>query len=276
MLMNRSTAGTLGRETVRILEAGRYTNLAGEMVEIADAVARSVAGTCSYPPDASLPGVPLGDRTTRFEVENESTLAAARRLVREGHRPVALNFASAKHPGGGFLGGARAQEESLARSSGLYACINGNPMYEFHRRHGDAMYTDYAIYSPDVPVFRDDDGTLLTRPCLCSLITSPAVNAKAVLKQGRRRRTEIREAMDRRVRKVLAIAAAQEHEALVLGAWGCGVFGNDCAVVAELFRRALAYHFRGVFARVVFAVLDWSEERRFIGPFERLFRASSA
>ena len=57
--------------------------------------------------------------------------------------------ASAKHPGGGFLGGARAQEESLARSSGLYACINGNPMYDHHKAHGDAMYTDYAIYSPD-------------------------------------------------------------------------------------------------------------------------------
>jgi uncharacterized protein (TIGR02452 family) len=70
---------------------------------------------------------------------------------------------------------------------------------------------------------------------------------------------------------VLAIGAQHGHEALVLGAWGCGVFGNDSQEIAELFRRALAYHFQAVFAKVIFAVLDWSEERRFIGPFQDLF-----
>jgi uncharacterized protein (TIGR02452 family) len=275
MLMKRSTAGELGRETVRILDAGRYTNPAGEVVEISDVLARSVEGTCSYPPDASLPKVPLGDKQTDVGVRNESTLAAAWQLVQQGHRPVALNFASAKHAGGGFLGGARAQEESLARSSGLYACINGNPMYDFHRAHGDAMYSDYAIYSPDVPVFRDDEGKLLDRPYLCSFITSPAANTKVVLERDRRRRAEIRDAMQRRIQKVLGIAAAHGHEALVLGAWGCGVFGNDSEEVAELFQRALAYHFQGVFSKVIFAVLDWSEERRFIGPFQQLFVPSN-
>ncbi|MBL8793381.1 MAG: TIGR02452 family protein [Planctomycetia bacterium] len=271
--MKRSTAGELGRDTVRILEAGRYRTASGQVIETADAVARSVAGTCSYPPDVALPGVPLGNRATRVEVANESTLAAALRLVARGQRPAALNFASAKHPGGGFLGGARAQEESLARSSGLYACINGNPMYAYHQASSDALYSDYAIYSPDVPVFRDDDGQLLSEPYLCAFITSPAPNAKVVLERDRRRRADIRSALERRIRKVLAIAAHHGHEALVLGAWGCGVFGNDGEEVAELFRRALAYEFQGVFAEVIFAVLDWSEERRFIGPFEAAFGA---
>jgi len=269
MHMKRSTAGELGRDTVRLLEAGRYRTASGQVIEIADAVARSVAGTCSYPPDVSLPGVPLGNRATRVEVANESTLAAARRLVERGLRPAALNFASAKHPGGGFLGGARAQEESLARSSGLYACIKNNPMYGYHRAHSDALYSDYALYSPDVPVFRDDEGQLLDEPYLCAFITSPAPNAKAV---GRKRHhDEIHSALERRIRKVLTIAAHHGHEALVLGAWGCGVFGNDGEEVAELFRRALAYEFQGVFGEVIFAVLDWSEERRFIGPFQAAF-----
>jgi uncharacterized protein (TIGR02452 family) len=272
--MNRSNRAEMGRESVRILEAGRYTNPAGASVEIADALTRSVADTCSYPPDAFLPKVPLGDKSVRIAVENQSTLAAARRFVEEGHRPVALNFASARHPGGGFLGGAQAQEESLARSSGLYACINGNPMYAFHQARSDALYTDYAIYSPDVPVFRDDDGTLLPAPYLCSFITSPSPNAKVVLERDRHRRAEIRDALDRRIRKVLAIAAHNGHDALVLGAWGCGVLGNDGREVAELFQQALAHDFQGVFARVIFAVLDWSEERRFIGPFESLIQPS--
>jgi uncharacterized protein (TIGR02452 family) len=215
-----------------------------------------------------------GDRPTRFEVKNESTLAAARRLVEAGQRPAALNFASAKHPGGGFLGGARAQEESLARASALYATIQGNPMYDFHKAQSDALYSDYAIYSPDVPVFRDDEGALLPKPYLCSFITCPAVNAKVALERDRGRRREIREAMDVRIRKVLAIAASHGHEALVLGAWGCGVFGNDSQEVAELFHSALTKQFAGVFGTVVFAVLDWSEERRFIGPFQKMFASA--
>jgi len=56
-----------------------------------------------------------------------------------------------------------------------------------------------------------------------------------------------------------------------LGAWGCGVFGNDSQEVAELFQRALAYHFQGVFRQDHLRVLDWSEERRFIEPFQKLF-----
>jgi uncharacterized protein (TIGR02452 family) len=274
MLMKRSTAAELGRNTVRILEARCYTNPAGQVVEIGDLLDRSVQGTRSFSPDHELPSVQPGDtEQTQIEVENESTLAAAHRLVQSGFRPVALNFASAKHPGGGFLGGARAQEESLARSSGLYACLVGNPMYDFHKSQGDPLYSNYAIYSPGVPVLRDDEGVLLLKPYLCSFITSPAVNAKVALERDRSARPRIREAMRLRIDNVLTVAAMHGHEALILGAWGCGVFGNDSREIAELFHQALTGDFRGVFRRVVFAILDWSEEQRFIGPFAAVFKA---
>jgi uncharacterized protein (TIGR02452 family) len=274
MNMNRSSAAQLGREIVRILEAGRYTNPAGEVVEIGDLLKRSVEGVRSVPPDHELPAVSPGVHQTDIEVANESTLAAARRLVQLGLRPVALNFASAKLPGGGFLSGARAQEESLARSSGLYACLVDNPMYDFHQTHSDPMYSHYAIYSPHVPILRDDEGRLLSRPYLCSFITAPAVNAKVVLERNRSARARIREAMRQRIGKVLAIAATYGHEEIILGAWGCGVFGNDSREIAELFHQALTGDFRGVFRRVVFAILDWSPERRFIGPFAAVFKTS--
>ncbi|MCU0574468.1 MAG: TIGR02452 family protein, partial [Syntrophobacteraceae bacterium] len=186
-----------------------------------------------------------------------------------GHRPAALNFASATHPGGGFLNGARAQEEYLARSSGLYACLRDNPMYAYHRALRDPLYTNYVIYSPDVPVFRADDGSLLEEPYTVSIITSPAVNAIALPSA---RHEEIPEAMWERILKVLSAGAVQGHDSIVLGAWGCGAFGNDGWEIARLFQRALRENFDRAYAQIVFAVTDWSAEKRFIGPFEHVFQ----
>ena len=57
----------------------------------------------------------------------------------------------------------------------------------------------------------------------------------------------------------------------MLGAWGCGAFGNDAERTAGDFRRALEGEFDGAFSDVVFAVTDWSPERRFLGPFRDTF-----
>lgn len=144
-------------------------------------------------------------------------------------------------------------------------------MYARNAALRDALYLDDAIYSPGVPVFRDDDGTLLAEPYLCAFITAPAVNAGVVLERDRSRRAEVRATMARRIDRVLSIAMIHGHTALVLGAWGCGVFRNDPEQIAELFAAALAGPFQGVFAEVVFAVLDSSPEHRFIRPFEQTF-----
>jgi uncharacterized protein (TIGR02452 family) len=266
--IDRRKAAIIARETIQALEAGHYTNAAGEVVDISDPLHRAVEGTITYPPGAALSRHPAGSASTTFAVTNETTLAAARRLVGEGFRTAALNFASARHPGGGFLNGARAQEESLCRSSGLYFCIRGNPMYAHHAGQTGGFYSNYALHSPNVPVFREDDGTWLARPYLCSFVTAPAVNAGAVRPD---QRGAIRAEMAQRVVKVLTIMAGQGHDAVVLGAWGCGVFKNDPEVLAELFREVLSVRFHGVFSRVVFAVLDGSEDRQIIGPFQERF-----
>jgi uncharacterized protein (TIGR02452 family) len=211
-----------------------------------------------------------GAHDTRFEVANETTLHAAHRLTLDGFDACALNFASAKHPGGGFLGGARAQEESLCRSSGLYGCINGDPMYATHAPTRGGFYTNAAIYSPGVPVFRDDDGDLMPQPFRCGFVTAPAVNAGTYLNDGGKQKDVTRE-MAARIDKVLTVMAGHGHDAAVLGAWGCGVFRNDPEIIAELFREALLTRFTGCFRVVVFAILDWSADRHFIGPFEEQF-----
>lgn len=269
--IDRGAAAAQGAEALRIMQAGEYVAPSGSTVSIRDALARAVAETVEVPPEAAVPAPRPAARTTALEATNEGTITAALRLADAGLDVVALNFASARNPGGGFLSGARAQEESLCRSSGLFACLDGRRMYEHHRGERDALYTSWAIYSPGVPVFRDDDGALLERPRQVAFITAPAPNAKVVLERAPARRGEVHRAVEERIDRVLGIAAAHGHAAVVLGAWGCGVFGNDPSQVATAFDAALRGPFAGVFARVAFAVLDTSRERRFLGPFARRF-----
>lgn len=268
MQIDRERAAKLGEETVKILERGEYRTEAGAVVSIREALDHAVQHTLAYPPDAPIPDIQPTHRRSRIEVINETTLSAAKRLVDAGKRVAALNFASAKSPGGGFLGGARAQEESLARSSGLYVCLKGQPMYQYHHQHRDPMYSDYALYSPDVPVFRTDAGLLLNQPYLCSILTCAAVNAKVIPALQKK---NIKAVMEQRIDRVLAIAALHQPDALILGAWGCGAFGNDANDIAQLFEKALRHKATGVFPHVIFAITDWSQERRFIGPFQRVF-----
>lgn len=200
--ISRDLAVQFGREAVHIIEAGQYRVPFGRMVNIAHLLESSVQATKTYPPDLPIPETSIGENQTVVEVQNETTLAAAQRLLKSGHNPVTLNFASATHPGGGFLSGAIAQEEYLPRSSGLYACLRNNPMYDFHRSNYDPLYSNYAIYSPGVPVFRSDDGLLLEEPYCVAIITSPAVNAS---KLDAARCSEIKPAMWKRILKVLSI-----------------------------------------------------------------------
>lgn len=267
---DRSTGVRQAEEAVRISERGAYTAPSGARVVIDVDVAAAVRATVDHRPDAVIPLPAPASHGTRTvtRVVNGTSLASARALALRGHAPFVLNFASAKNPGGGFLRGARAQEESLARGSALYVCIRGSEMYGYHRANGDCLYSDWMIHSPNVPVFRDDvTGALLEEPYLCAFLTTPAPNAGVVLEREPGRAAEVERTMRARVTRSLAVAALHGHRHLVLGAWGCGVFGNSPAVVADAFRRELDGAFAGVFDEVVFAVLDWSDERRFIRPF---------
>lgn len=261
----RDVARDLGQAAVDAIRSGRYEH-AGREVDWSDAVERAVASKRSLAPDAELPepsDAPASD--LRVEVTNETTLGAARRLVDDAQRPLALNFANGIHPGGAFLNGARAQEEVLCRSSALYATLEGDPMYAHHAERELPDSTDWAILSPSVPVFRTDDGSTLAEPWPLDVITCAAPYAPAV------GQPESGDLLKRRIHRVLAIACAFGYRSLVLGAWGCGAFGNDPVRTAEDFRSALEGPFDGAFEHVVFAIADWSPERRFLGPFRDVF-----
>lgn len=250
----------IAKQTLEACDTGGYRNAAGERVELRALIDRAKELTTAHELGEPLACGPAR-HSTAITVTGETTIEAIVRLAtstvpRPGGRLGCLNFASAKNPGGGFLGGAHAQEESLARSSALYPCLlTQRDHYDRNRAHGSPIYLDLAVFSPDVPFFRDDDGGWLDRPVLASVITCAAPNASALRQQQRFDAGEIERALRRRARFVLAVAAHHGIERLILGAWGAGVFGNDPAMVASAFRDPLRGEFAGAFAEVVFAVL---------------------
>jgi len=266
----RDTAAALGQSAVEAALTGFYLTAAGQKVVWHDAVQAACASKLSIRPDARLPSSePIAFTVTRVQVTNETTLGASRRLVEQGLRPLALNFANGIQPGGGFLDGARAQEEVLCRSSSLYQTLVGDSMYEEHRKRPLPDSTDWAIYSPDVPIFRTDDGMELEHPWLLSFITCAAPYAPVI---GQPQAGDL---LQKRIHRVLAIAQSHGYFALVLGAWGCGAFANDPHRTAIDFRAALENDYAGVFSGIVFAITDWSPERRFLGPFRDVLAANA-
>ncbi|MFE2726025.1 TIGR02452 family protein [Kitasatospora sp. NPDC059327] len=273
---------------------GSYRAAGGELVQVAEPLAAARAGTVSYAPQAldallraGAPG-PAAPGRAAVEVTAEGSIGAARRLVEAGAGRVGvLNFASARNPGGGYLRGARAQEEDLCRSALLYSCLLEAPdYYEAHRASGDLRYSHRVIVSPDVPVIRSEKGELLARPYPVTFLTSPAPNAGQLARRSESadgrgvdgrgvdgRGADVRGVLAERAARVLAAAARHEIRALVLGAWGCGVFRNDPAQVAEAFEGALA-QYGPAFDRVVFAVWDRTPVSANRAAFEARFGAA--
>lgn len=276
--MNRAARQQTAQETLEILQAGRYTSPNGNSVELSESL-RTCLGETEHLTPAELEQIrqavlatPASGYQTTFEIANETTLSGIARLISSGAQAIAaLNFASAKNPGGGFLSGSEAQEESLARSSGLHASLSKAwKYYEEHRASESLLYSDAMILSPNCPVIRDDNGTLLDRPHLVTFISSAAPNAGAAAKNRPHEVPEISRVLTRRAEYVLALAASRGYRHLVLGAWGCGVFRNDPAVVADSFMQ----HFRkpewsGRFDRVVFSVFDRSPDQTTFTTFQQ-------
>jgi len=282
----REQRAALARETLAIVSAGRYVDDAGNDVVIAEAVRACRDATRLLMPQhiAALQPSAADSRrpATAFAVRNENTLSTLARLVDAGCRRVGvLNFASARHPGGGFERGAQAQEEALARSSALHASLVSEAAAPFYRSapgETSCLYTDRVILSPDCPVFRDADGRLLRSPVPATFLTCAAPNASALQANEPECLPRLPETFARRAAGVLAVAAHADCDALVLGAWGCGVFGNDPHLVASVFARHLCAGgaFENRFARVDFAVLDSAPDHARLRAFERAFPGASS
>lgn len=187
----------------------------------------------------SIPGVVL---------EDLDSVAAVMKYWKEGKTAV-LNFASFKEPGGKFIEGSKAQEECLCHESYLYNVLRSfdDTYYAENRTmKNKALYKNRALYSPKILFERKAEHAW------CDVITCAAPNKTAAQKYCHVSDAENRRALEERIDLVIAIANEHKVDTLILGAFGCGVFGQDPKEVAEVFRAALN---RPMYLnRVVFAI----------------------
>ena len=175
-----------------------------------------------------------------------------------------LNFASYKEPGGMFLAGSKAQEECLCHESYLYNVLSSKqltPYYVWNNEHKNrAMYLNRAIWSPNVRFLRSGEFAF------CDVITCAAPNITTGKKYCNVSDEENKDILFDRMRFILDICAEQKIEIPILGAFGCGVFGQDAETVATIWKTLLEsgnYDFK----EVVFAVIPGPN----LDAFQRVF-----
>lgn len=188
-----------------------------------------------------------------------------------GRKFAVLNFASYKKPGGGWLNGAVAQEEAIARSSALVKVLEQKKCDQFYSQDKRLSKAEAEnercslIFSKNVPFIRYRDE--FCKPYYCSVITCAAVNVHAAKKYLTPEWTE--HLMSQRIKHVLNVATEYGIDVLLLGSWGTGVFGNSVEMIARLFKTHLGENFRGCFEQVQFIIPDSPTMNEFREQFQR-------
>ena len=258
-------------ETMRIVRNGSYVAADGSAVAL-PVPAEMMTGSRLYRSvaPATLPERP---EPTVVEVWDSDSLLAGEKLVGEGYRPAVLNFANRHTAGGGVRYGAGAQEENIFRRSDLAWSL-----YQFHPDGVDygipqrpERYpmdrTTGGAYSPGVTVFRGAEAKgypLLAKPYRLGIVTVAAMN-RPELDGPDRIAGHLVEPVREKMRTIFRIALENGHDALVLGAWGCGAFRNPPRHIAKLFHEIMEEdEFRNRFRKIVFAIVDRRKED--VGP----------
>lgn len=279
-------------DTLSIIENGCY-EINGETVELKLSRKQMEEALVYLPEDieeiARAKDISHVHRTGRvgYGCLNMDSFALARRRMEqfsgaldqnEGKPVLVLNLANPVNPGGGVRHGARAQEEDLCRKSTLLVSLEGEnaaPYYKYNQSLDTYMGSDAVIIHPQVEIIKDDNGDLLPKTVIVAVMTCAA----PMLTYGMEGMSheEYESMVYHRITGMLKVAAYSGYRYLVLGAFGCGAFDNDAAVVSDLFREALLdFDYDGMsaedmFRRIDFAVLDRSSNRYKYNEFARNF-----
>ncbi|KAI1266897.1 hypothetical protein F5Y18DRAFT_380846 [Xylariaceae sp. FL1019] len=210
--------------------------------------------------------LPLPKATSpNIEIRAVDTLTAAKTLLHPKTKVGILNMASPLSPGGGFLNGATSQEESLCMRTTLLPSLHDT----YYR-----LPELGVVYTPDALVFRhssslsqtaDEDDILPKTQRWHVDILSAAMLRHPEVEDGAYTSPADRELVHRKMRAVMRVFASKGCRKVVLGAWGCGAYGNPVSEIAGAWRRVLGLEgqkrkdreeWQGYFEDIVFAIKD--------------------
>jgi len=242
-----------------------------------------------------LPPISDSETTSRAQkvelkvkvVAGDSLEVAHTLRVGRPHAKIAvLNMASPMQPGGGVLRGSKAQEESLCMRSTLYPSL---------RKQWYRLPDDGVAWTEDVLVFgqrqRGGGVKVLEKGQMwyVDVVSCPAVRMPD-LKGGGDGEEEEEGYMDPRdeermvlkIKYIMRACVKMGAHVVVLGALGCGAYGNPVGKVARIMRKCLLGRGNGRgpeedwagagIEEVVFAILDETPQKKVWGGFEREFK----
>lgn len=205
---------------------------------------------------------PKPNRHTPVSVIRGGTASTGYALA-DGAHVALLNFADAMKYGGWVEDGAPTQEENLCRCTNLHRVLEQEECQEEYyipnilevRRTRREQYLDNIIYAKGITIFKDDNTYEDIAPRQVDIITcpSPATTFKTS--------DEAVAVYRRRVEQILLSAIENGADTIVLGAWGCGAFGQNPSLVARGFAEALN-EYGDYFKDIVFAIKEtpnWAE-----------------
>ncbi|MBE7018868.1 MAG: TIGR02452 family protein [Ruminococcaceae bacterium] len=224
-------------------------------------------------------------------VEENLTLLTARKYVNQGKKTAVLNFANPIEPGGGVLRGANAQEEYICRASNLYHCLKSTCAAAYYDYHNSLIgkeglqerfwASDKIIYTPDVVVLKEDVNyvqrtnlpfqQVYTENWIQIDILSCAApyffDSDSFIDDE-----DLQHLFEKRIRNIFEVAIEHDTQAIVLGAFGCGVFNNPPEIVARAFKTVLKEERYGnAFENVTFAIKRSFSVCRNLQAFEKCF-----
>ena len=195
-----------------------------------------------------------------------------------------LNMANQTSPGGGFLQGCSAQEESLCRRSNLFDSINIHPIgrdktnfnsYLREKMKGSYQVPEFgAIYSPNIGVFRgnqDVDGYAFIGDHYDAKVNVISSAAYDIAHGSKSKPANYRENTKIKLQMILNTALEKKQECVVLGAYGCGAFGNDPKEVTSIVKEILEE--RSIYQKemkIVFAIIKDRNDKGNIENFSTL------
>ena len=198
-------------------------------------ISNAVKDSVIYGVDAETPK-PIHEGKPEIVFMNTDSVEALLAYGEAEGKKCVLNFASFRNPGGMFMEGSSAQEESLCHQSFLYNVLRRFPDYyawnEKNKNRG--MYENRAIYTPGVVFAKGERSTI------CDVLTCAAPNFSAGKRYGSVPKSDNSAALRSRIRFVLDIAETEHVDTFITGAFGCGVFSQDASEVAELFKMFIA------------------------------------